>query len=690
MLGVMSVKVLISFTAVLLGIATGAANSALSQDQAAAVMRNPVSKVIRMLLDMKTEIQKELDADKQVYEQLECWCKTNKKQKEQAVELGTSTVQELQTAIQEDNAKVEELKSQKKSTNADLDDDRKALDSASQLRMKESQAYSKEAGNIKEAIKANEQALSAMGAKTPALTQVRTALKSMRKARVTELVYTYSTLDRFGTKLLQDFVMEPLDKPTFLAMPGANVFSPESAQIVGVLTKMQTDFKKNLAAAKDTEAKAQNTFQALEFAKKEEIVAGRKQISQINNHLADLGEKIAEEKKELENTETQLASDREFLGKLEKQCQATDNDYEARTKSRMAEIGAVEDTIKILNHEDLIGATPVAFLQTTKVTHTDLSANVRKKVAAAFIHAARLYDAPRLALLAASTRTDAMKKVVDEIDKLTKDLKDQQADELKKRDTCNKDLARNAMDTDAAYSEKSSLQTRQADKKKELETLSARIKASKTEMKEIEKEMFIASSTREAENTDFQQTIADQRLTQSTLSEALGKMKQVYVQYLQYQDSALQQRARRSAGQATPEAPTEFKKYEQNAGGSKVIAMIEAIIEDSKKTESQAMFSEMQAQQLYESFMVDSNKSLKQHQESLADYAKAKAKAEEDFTTIKGDLTRVMDKLEGLNTMLGDLRQSCDFLIKNYAARQEARSAEIADLQEQRGMLLAA
>jgi len=297
MLGVMSVKVLISFTAVLLGIATGAANSALSQDQAAAVMRNPVSKVIRMLLDMKTEIQKELDADKQVYEQLECWCKTNKKQKEQAVELGTSTVQELQTAIQEDNAKVEELKSQKKSTNADLDDDRKALDSASQLRMKESQAYSKEAGNIKEAIKANEQALSAMGAKTPALTQVRTALKSMRKARVTELVYTYSTLDRFGTKLLQDFVMEPLDKPTFLAMPGANVFSPESAQIVGVLTKMQTDFKKNLAAAKDTEAKAQNTFQALEFAKKEEIVAGRKQISQINNHLADLGEKIAEEKK---------------------------------------------------------------------------------------------------------------------------------------------------------------------------------------------------------------------------------------------------------------------------------------------------------------------------------------------------------------------------------------------------------
>jgi len=49
--------------------------------QQVANKERPVMKVVRMLQDMATELQKELEDDKQVHEMLTCWCETNEKEK---------------------------------------------------------------------------------------------------------------------------------------------------------------------------------------------------------------------------------------------------------------------------------------------------------------------------------------------------------------------------------------------------------------------------------------------------------------------------------------------------------------------------------------------------------------------------------------------------------------------------------
>jgi len=103
--------------------------------------------------------------------------------------------------------------------------------------------------------------------------------------------------------------------------------------------------------------------------------------------------------------------------------------------------------------------------------------------------------------------------------------------------------------------------------------------------------------------------------------------------------------------------------------------------------ENEALAAEQDAQSVYESFMKDSNKALKQYAMTKINLSESKAKAEAGLSMTKSDLSTTMKELEGLNTVLGDLKKSCDFLLKNFDARQEARAAEISALREAKAIL---
>merc|ERR1712028_256897 len=115
--------------------------------------------------------------------------------------------------------------------------------------------------------------------------------------------------------------------------------------------------------------------------------------------------------------------------------------------------------------------------------------------------------------------------------------------------------------------------------------------------------------------------------------------------------------------------------------------MLEEVIADSKKTENDAIASEEDSQTAYENFMQDSNKSIKQYQESIASMTESRAKAKESMSMAKTDLKQTVVKLSDLNDMSGDLHQSCDYVMKNFDARQAARAAEMDALNEAKAIL---
>merc|ERR1719456_1131472 len=76
---------------------------ALYFDQAAA-KEYPVSRVVALLKDMHTQLEKEQDADEEVYEKLACWCETNDKEKTKAITDAQARIANLENTIEKMSA----------------------------------------------------------------------------------------------------------------------------------------------------------------------------------------------------------------------------------------------------------------------------------------------------------------------------------------------------------------------------------------------------------------------------------------------------------------------------------------------------------------------------------------------------------------------------------------------------------
>jgi uncharacterized coiled-coil protein SlyX len=380
--------------------------------------------------------------------------------------------------------------------------------------------------------------------------------------------------------------------------------------------------------------------------------------------------------------------DRAFLADLKKKCAVSDEEFAARVKSRTEEIAAVEDTIAILNSDESFDVAeqtvnrPTAFLQIASAKEQQR----RRKAASLLLHqAAQRTGSAQMVALASSVQLDTFTKVKEAIDKMVVELTAQNKDEIAMRDWCIDNLNTNKRDTTAAYDKKTSLEIKIADLEKTIETLTADIKSSTEAVAEMQKQMKAASEIREGENADYQQTITDQRLMQIILAKALERMKQVYV-LLQRQPGAAHI-ATSGTHTDSGNAPARFTTYEANAGGVRVVKMLEEVIADSKKQDDTAMDSEEDAQVAYESLMKSSNAGITAHQTSITNMNKAKAQAEEDLLNAQADFKATMTTLEELNSLNQDLHKSCDYLLKNFDARQASRTAEIGALKEAKDIL---
>merc|ERR1719171_2921623 len=99
-----------ALTALALLAASGDAAGALERDLSMDLKTRPIMKVVRMLEDMQQELTKEMEDDKAVREMFECWCKTNEKEKVEAIAAGEQKEAELEASLSAAAARIKELK----------------------------------------------------------------------------------------------------------------------------------------------------------------------------------------------------------------------------------------------------------------------------------------------------------------------------------------------------------------------------------------------------------------------------------------------------------------------------------------------------------------------------------------------------------------------------------------------------
>lgn len=645
---------------VLLGFIVGAV--ALEADlTSSSWSKKPITKVIGLLKDMQTQIETEGKGDMDMFDKLTCWCTSNEQEKTKAIADAKQKIEDLTAAIEGYTAKGSQLETETAKLEKEVAKLTSALEEATEIREKEEAEFVAEekemvstAGTLGTAVEALSKAQGGAALSQESLLQIRSLLQKHSKKSARK------GLSQKQHSMMMSFVQE-----------GTSLRSgqPASGAIFGILKQMKESFETNLAASKEENTKAATEYAELKETKSAQIKSSSDLAESKSIELAETGDKKAQAKQDLEDTSAQLETDTKFLSNVQDKCAAQTKAYEERQKGRAEELKAVSETMGILTSDEaqqsLSRAGSASFLQLS--SRTRRMSSKQQRAAMMLKKAGKNFRDQRLILLATSMKVDPMAAVKKQIDAMVAELKKTQVEEDEKKEYCRTELRQNEVDSSTEKKNKAAVEQKMADLAQMSETLAEEITALKAEVLSAQVEMKKAGEVREAENKDFQVTVADQKAAQVILTKALEKLKSFY------EKKALLQ-----------ESEGEEATYRQPQA---VIAMIEGIIKEAKDVETKALAEENEAQADYETFMADSDATLKAYATDITNKSEALAAADKEHVGAADDLKHTIGEILDLGKANAALHQECDWIVKNYEARQTARGEEIDALNSAKAIL---
>lgn len=675
----------------------GAAASVLETSEAVDLAdgdgKKPIARVVELLEGMSAKLEEEQKADQELKEKFECWCKNNDADKKASITAGKEKVARLTNAIEELGPRIEELGKQIRTATQEKTANLAALDTAKALRAKQLEAFKKDEadllGQISRVADAKER-MSANANSTGLLqgaSSFREIASVLRDCIDTRGALIYSRLSRADRMEVDEFIANPTTKSKgalFLQQPAGDF-----GAITGILRTMADDFAGDLQKEVDEEKASKTSYEELVDAKTKELKANVAEISSKTESKTKSEQTLVKSKKALKVTQKSLAEDIKFQAAVEKRCSGNDVQYEARMQDRAEEMEAISKTLAVLMGDDarsLLRKT-VSFLQESS---QDQSSRVRA-AGAMLVSAGQKLGAQEMVTLGLRSKIDSFTKVKKAISDMVSALKAEQKDEIEQRDVCTNDLNKNELAKQDKNQHKDKVEGNIQELKTTISKYDSDIKSLTAEIAEMQKQVQIAAQTRQKENLDFQTDSDEQAQTQAVLTKAVKFLQNVYGKGASsVRTSFVQIEAHDSM--EDPEdlalgAPEDFKEYKKNSGGFGAVSLVETIIQDSKKLQTEAVADEQQAQTTYEEFVKATGASIKTKTAELEGAQKDKAEAKGDLAEADSDSEATVDELEKLHDTEMNLHKECDFFLANFGVRQKARAQEMEALAQAKGIL---
>jgi len=690
---------------------------------------NPVKKVVTLLEDMKAQVEKESEADQAATEKYNCWCETNSKGKTEAVEAAIKKVAELESFIEQAAGTIGQLKTEISTLESDIAAGQDSLDKATALKEEETAEFLASEKDAKETIEAVSMALEVL-AKVQLLQKQGKSAKAEAKPLLLQLKGVIKGLharggDKFRSVMQRDLwdAMSSIDSglasqdqsgfmaPTLSAVEesgrlssvqpnelegnaaGAKSYNSQSGSIYGMLSEMKDEFERNLKADQKQEAGAMVAFQKLRSSKMAEIQAATASRDQKEATLADTMEKKAQAEEDLDTTQEALTADQAFMVQLSKTCKDNEEQYAIRAEARGQELKALGEAINILTGDearDLFGKT-LSLLQAGSVG-AQQGANVQKGKDAArnqavalamkkILRAARRHNNWVLATLAVRVRLDPFTKVKEVMDKMLAELKDQQKAEVKKMDFCKKEIDTTEDSIKTKEQEKEDLEGKTLNLENSVATLQDEIASLKSQVADLQVSLKRAGEDRKAENAVFQQSVADQRATVQILQKARARLAKFY------EKGSLVQTGSRQPGQAIGEEPQKAAAYEKSGGAGGVLQLLDKVASDAQREESELITSENFAQEDYMSLVQDTNEAITRNEGALVEKTKIMEQSVAAKSETDGSILANGEELKKLDGILKGMHLDCDFVMKYFQQRQDARAEEMNAIVEAKAIL---
>jgi len=377
---------------------------------------SPIQRVVRLLNEMKAQLEKEAETDQELYDKMVCWCETSEKEKTKAIADADAKDKDLVAEIEERAARHGVLSTEIAQAKKDIGEETKALEEALGIREKEQGEFMTEEKETVQALTNLKNAIMVLSKHhggsfaqlaAPVLTSLGTVLrdlatkhemalgdhetvKSSKMSLKTALISIGSSdgsgaeaaatrslkiaLDAYGS---EDVVVPLKFAARVLATAAAKEskesskvsgtsffqrgkqpagagesYAPASGVIFGILKQMKEDFETSLSQSQKDEVKAQEDYAALKSTKEEQIAATKAMLESMTAELASNKKALFDAKEDLELTRETRSADVEFLRNLKVTCGDLDHQWEQRSKMRTEEIKAVSEAIAIITEDD--------------------------------------------------------------------------------------------------------------------------------------------------------------------------------------------------------------------------------------------------------------------------------------------------------------------------------------------------
>merc|ERR1719313_1737262 len=317
-------------------------------------------------------------------------------------------------------------------------------------------------------------------------------------------------------------------------------YQSRSGNILDILKDMTSTFIDNRDAAIEAEEKAVTNFDALMTSKGDQLDAAKQALLDKSKEKGARSEALATSTAEKEDREGQNDRDEVFLADTKSACETKAEEWAERVRLRTAEIASINEAISVLRSDDARDTFKKSFdsqgfLQTkaTKKHHTrrSLALSAIRKAAVKSKDARLQALSTTLAMeepAAEVDMADPFKDVIASVDTMLADLKKEEADDLAKKEHCEKERTEKTQEA--------KMTSKEIDTNTEtIDRLTAQIAAANKsievineEIEDLNAELQDASDQRAKETAKFTSDKADDEAAVGLIETAAAALEKFY------------------------------------------------------------------------------------------------------------------------------------------------------------------
>jgi len=667
----------------------------------AAENTNPVERVVGLLQGLKAKITADGKGEQVTYDKFACWCETTTGRKQSAIADAKELIEELSTEILQQKGRLGSFGADVANLKKQIAENKEAQNEAESLRKKENEDYLATKSALEQAIANLGKAIQVLGAGTASKGASHLSGKHPEIGEVqmmTVVAGVRSAMSLYSRRNKDDMNLRKEDfasVKTFLSTPTAWVqtssphkgeYTTQSSAIQGMLADMHDSFQRDLADAIETEGAKLGDFTSLMVTKRGDLTLLESTL--VNNEVGqgDDSANLATNKQAREETQKQLDTDEAFLETTLESCKNKADECSERSRLRAEELAGINQAVDILTSDEAKASFSKADTTFVQVSATE-SDQKRTRVVNTLKRTAKMSQNVRLALIASRVSTTVeghFGALIEDIEKMMQKLRDEEQDDLDKKDWCESERSKSNSINEQLENEKSNLDKKMLRNGGRVTELNAEHTKTQDEMDQLKLDMADALTLRNTENTEFKEAILADSQSITLLGSAIAAVSKFYAKNAFVQTG--KQPEYTQDEDVAPEASfSGASSHGTESGG--VVSLMGMIKEDMVNEMKVAREEEATAEAEYRKLLKESEDSTNAMEQKCVDLKAQIAGLGKETADVQAVYDDKQSSKEATDTYLLSIKPECDWMMGKFDDRATARTTELAGLEDAKGQL---